>query len=343
MIGKNYLRLFLIAHLVSPLTYLISPRAFSYESVGAPNHGVTAFNEGRYQEAEVYFVKQLEDSAHKNDSLIYLSRIAMETGKAAESTDYIEEALKLPPTDIDEIILSGDVYCNQATQSSVFSALKLAKKCIAQYETAVRIAPDNPNALLSAARYYFEAPVIAGGSTKKGEAFLTHLSDVSPEDANIYRVFLLDTNGDTEAALKLADELRKTEISSTRNQYELARFYRDKTLYGKAAPLFESVQSQPLSAQNKWYINDSLLQLGEILLAEKRDLLKSIELIERYKERNDNPHDKHYFWSTWSLAQAYKASGNLDRYNQLVKQIQSENYKKDVDFAKRFEAGIKTN
>ena len=64
---------------------------------------------------------------------------------------------------------------------------------------------------------------------------------------------------------------------------------------------------------------------------------------EEYKQKNSNPHDQHYFWSSWSLAQAYKTNGNQDKYAQLVKHIQTQDYKKNPEFAKRFEAGIKTN
>lgn len=309
--------------------------------IGSP--GVVAYNEGRYQEATEYFAKQLQDYERKNESLIYLSRIALETGDAQTAADNIEEALALIPTDADEIVLSGDIYCNQAQQSSMFSALGLAKKCIAQYELAIKNSPDDADALLSAIRFYLEAPGIAGGSTKKGKALLEQLSMVSPEHANTYRVFLLDNEGNTEAAMQLADELGKKEFHSAKNQYELARFYRDKTLYAKAKPLFESLLTKPITAKNKWYVNDSLLQVGEILLAENRDITRSIALLTEYKTKNTNSHDQHYFWSTWSLALAYKANGNQDKYAQLVKIIQSEDYEKNVDFAKRFEAGIREN
>jgi len=309
--------------------------------IGSP--GVVAYKEGRYQEATEYFVKQLQDYERKNESLIYLSRIALETGDVQTAADNIEEALALTPTDADEIVLSGDIYCSQAQQSSMFSALGLAKKCIAQYEAAIKHSPDDADALLSAVRFYLEAPGVAGGSTKKGKELLEHLSVVSPEHASTYRVFLLDNKGKTEAAMQLADELSKKEFHSAKSQYELARFYRDKTLYVKARPLFESLLTKPITAQNKWYINDSLLQVGEILLTENRDITRSIALLTEYKTKNTNVHDQHYFWSTWSLAQAYKANGNQDKYVQLVKQIQSEDYEKNADFAKRFEAGIKEN
>lgn len=343
--NRNGLHTFFIATWALFSSVLDSPCALADEShtQAQDNKGAVAYEQGHYQDAESYFLQQLKNPTNKNESLIYLGRIAMETGKASAAVGYIEEALKLAPTDADELVLSGDAYCSQAQQSSMFAALGLAKKCIAQYDAAVQLAPENANALLAAIRFYLEAPGIAGGSNKKGEDLLARLQVVSPEDANTYQVFLLDNKGEADAALKLADELGKKGFTSARNQYELAHFYRDKKRYTQAGPLFESLLSHPITPQNKWYINDSLLQLGEILLAENRDISRSIALMEQYKQNNNNPHDKHYLWSSWSLAQAYKMNGNKDKYALLVQQIQAEGYKKDADFAKRFEAGIKAN
>ncbi|MFC3114675.1 tetratricopeptide repeat protein [Cellvibrio fontiphilus] len=254
-----------------------------------------------------------------------------------------ETALKPPPTSAEELILSGDAYCNQAQQASMFSALALAKKCIAQYEAAVEQFPDNADALVAAMRFYFEAPGFAGGSSKKGRELLARLDKISAEDANTYRVFLHEKEGDPAGAMALADKLSQQPFASARNHYELARFYRDKQQLAKAKPLFEALRNQPVTAANQWYVNDSLLQLGEIILAEKQDVNASIALIEEYKRKNTDPQDQHYFWSTWSLAKAYKAKGNTEKYTQLVQQIQAEDYQANAEFAKRFEAGIKSN
>lgn len=265
---------------------------------------------------------------------------------AISSSYYVladETEVNPPSMTAEELISLGDAYCNQAQQASMFSALGLAKKCIAQYETAVQQFPDNANALVAAMRFYFEAPGVAGGSSKKGRELLAKLDEVSAEDANTYRIFLREKEGDSAGAMALADKLSQQRLESARNHYELARFYRDKQLLAKAKPLFEALRNKPVTAENQWYVNDSLLQLGEILLAEKQDISQSIALIEEYKTKNTDPNDQHYFWSTWSLAQAYKAKGDTDKYAQLVQQIQAEDYAKNTEFAKRFEAGIKSN
>jgi len=338
-VGHRFVASMLLVAICNPLYALANTSA----TLTTDNPGIVAFVEGRYPAAKDYFAEQLLKPAQKNDALIYLSRIAVDTGDIETAVEHIEAALTLEPNTAEEIVLAGDIYCNQAQQSSMFSALGLAKKCIAQYDAAVKTFPDDTNAIVAAMRFYLEAPGFAGGSSKKGKALLAGLDKLSPESANTYRVFLLEKEGKKDAAIALADELSQQEFQSARNHYELARFYREKQLYAKAKPLFESLLLRPATVQDKWYVNDSLLQAGEILLAQQQNIERSIALLEEYKSKNSNPHDQHYFWSTWSLAQAYKANGNKDKYLQLVNQIQAEDYKKNTDFAKRFDAGIKTH
>ena len=306
------------------------------------NPGIVALYEARYDDAKNAFLAQLKDPASKNEALIYLSKIAMVQDDAEAAVEYIEQALALKPTNADEVALSGDAYCNLAQQSSMFAALKLAKKCIAQYEAAIALDEGHINALASAARFHQTAPGIAGGSSKKGEVLLEHLSTLSPEDANTLKVNLLNTEGDSETALRLADKLKEDKFTSAKNQYEIARFYRDKKRYRDARSLFETMSMHSITIDSKWYIDDSLLQLGELLLLENTDIPKSIALLEEYKQKNRNPFDVHYFWSSWSLAKAYHAAGEPEKYKDLVAKIRSEDYKRDKPFAKEFEAETKS-
>lgn len=304
------------------------------------NPGIQALSEGKLKDAEYYFKSTINNPSLRNDALVGLSRVYLAKGDADAAATNIEQALLLEPTAADELLLSGDIYCNQAQKSSVFSALKLAKKCIAQYEAAISNEPNNTDAIGTALRFHMEAPSIAGGSEKRGKELLEKLKTVSPESASTYKIISLEKSGDTAAALKLADELAKTEFQSAQNLYEVAHFYREKKYYAQAKPLFENLISRPMTIKNQWFVNDGLLQLGEILLIENKDLNRSIELLEKRKQKNTNPGDKHYFWSDWSLAKAYKAAGKKDKYDELVKKIKSEDYKKSSAFAKEFEAAI---
>jgi tetratricopeptide (TPR) repeat protein len=339
---KKTLRIACAKNILLQFFILSCGYAFAVDSQQAEvvNDGVAAFNEGHYQDAEHYFLTRLKEPGFKNEALIYLSRIDVEKGNTENAVKYIEQALLIEPTNVEELILSGDIYCAHAQKSSMFTALKMAKKCIGQYDAAVNADSENVTALFMATRYYLGAPSIAGGSTTKGNEYLARLSLLSPELADTYRVQLHEREGRAKDALVLADELSKKGFKSAENQYEIAKYYRDKKLYSKAKALFEPLLAWKKTQKNKWCINDSLLQLGEILIIEGTDIKQGITLIENYKKVNNNPSDVHYFWSTWSLAKGYKAIGEKNKYDELVKKIKSEDYKKNSDFVKEFESSI---
>lgn len=329
-----------LSMLMTAIVSLSSSLVMADQSEVQADEGLSALYQREYDVAEKYFLKKIEESSSNNHALMYLSFTYMTTRKTEQAVDYIEKALAITPNSVEELILSGDVYCNHAQNSSMFSALKMAKKCIAQYDSAVKQDGKSVDALVSAMQFYLTVPSLAGGSTEKGNALLETLKTLSPEHATTYQVAELDRAKKTDAALALADDLIKKDFSSAINQYLIAHFYRDKKQYDKALPLFASINKFPETLKNRWFIDDSLLQQGEILMIDNRDLPQAIKLIEEYKDKNRNPGDIHYFWSSWSLAKAYKAAGNGAKYDQLVSQIKSEDYKRDKAFANEFEDAI---
>lgn len=325
-------RLLITAHLFC--LFIMSLCAGAVET---KSPGMIAMNEGRYNDAYQYFSSQLSPPGNKNSALFYLAQLSLTKGDTGTAQQQIESALELLPNDSEEYRLAGDIYCNIGQQSSMFQALKLAKKCIASYETAIEKDSQNVKALGSATAFLYEAPGIAGGNRKKAEHYLTLLTQASPEHADTYKVNLYNRDGKSYEALTLAKSLVEKGIHGLENQYTIARFYRDSGNLTQAKPLFKSLAESQYGYDNRWYVIDSVLQVGEIYLREGKDINKSIEYIERYKAMNNNPQDTHYFWSSWSLAKAYFAGGNTQKFTELVNQIKSEKYKDNKPFLQQFE------
>lgn len=309
----------------------------------AIDDGTQSFYDGDYQQAEAYFRGNLSNAEMRDEALIYLGRIALETGDFGQAVEHIEKVLEGSPRNIEAVILSADIYCEKAQNSSIFNALRIARKCIGQYETAIDMDNKNIEALVSATRFHLHAPSVAGGSTRKGREFLEELTTASPEHAATVTIGWHEEDGERDAAMEIADQLVDKGFQFPKNQYEVARYYKDVNAYDKARPLFEDLSNREKTRDTQWIVNDSLLQLGEIHIAEDGDMMKAIELIEAYKRVNSNPHDAHYFWSTWRLAQAYKAIGQKEKYQALVDNIQSQEYSRDKSFAKAFESDLKKN
>src|SRR5690606_27257873 len=162
----------------------------------------------------------------------------------------------------------------------------------------------------------------------------------SPEHCIAVNIDWHEKEEGREAALKLADQLAAKGFQFPQNQYDLAKYYKHVKAYDKALPLFENLSTREKTYQSQWVINDSLLQAGEIHIEKGENIAKGIKLIEAYKQVNNNPHDVHYFWSTWSLAKGYKAIGQHDNEHARVSEIQADDYTRDEAFAKEVKAAI---
>ncbi len=321
---------------------LMTTAAFAATETTVENEGIDAFYNGQYEQAETVFLTKLDDPDLNVEALMYLSRIALATGDFDKATERIEQAMKASPDSTQAVILSADIYCRHAQNLPTFRALRAARRCISQYESAIERDNDNIRALMSAARYHLHAPTVAGGSSRKARELISQLTRISPEHGLAIKIAWHEIiEGDREAAIKLADQLSEEGIQFAQNQYDIAMYYRNVKAYDKALALFEDLSSHERTHQNQWIINDSLLQAGEIHIEIGENIARGIELIEAYKRANNNPYDVHYFWSTWSLAKGYKAIGEHDKYRALVDDILAQEYSRDREFSKVFEADIK--
>lgn len=124
-----YFRFLIALQLLGLLTISLYVGASEPDNFDNPdNSGIAAMNEGRYDDAYQYFSSQRSQQDRKNSALFYLAQISLAKEDADTAKTHIESSLEILPNNSEEHKLAGDIYCNLAQQSSIFSALKLAKK-----------------------------------------------------------------------------------------------------------------------------------------------------------------------------------------------------------------------
>ncbi len=77
----------------------------------------------------------------------------------------------------------GRSYGEKAEHSGLLAAVKLAKRVREEFETAVRLDPNNVEARADLAEFYMEAPAIMGGGRDKAEAQAQQLAIADPVKA----------------------------------------------------------------------------------------------------------------------------------------------------------------
>ncbi|HRE83937.1 MAG TPA: tetratricopeptide repeat protein [Opitutaceae bacterium] len=144
-------------------SFFLGPALFASEF----DQALFLYKEKRFGEAQPIFEK-LDAADPNNPRLVfYLGALALRRGDFEESAKMLERASQLDPRSGHYQNELGDAYGLWAQRAPLLSKLGLAKKCLAAYERAVELDPDNIEYRLSLMTYYVEAPRFAGGNMDK--------------------------------------------------------------------------------------------------------------------------------------------------------------------------------
>ena len=151
-----------------------------------------------YSEARTCFARLAV--AHTNDPALdfYLGRLALWFDDAHEALAYLERAARNSPQDARIQNALGDAYGLMAQQAGLLAKLAWAKRCLAAYQHAIQLAPDNVAYRWSLVGYYCMAPFIAGGGHDKAfaEAAAIRKLDLASGRIAFATLFLAENNND---------------------------------------------------------------------------------------------------------------------------------------------------
>ncbi len=323
----------------------MSSVALFYSPHTAANSAAAALNANRLDEARALFLQQLQNPNTSSFALTHLGEVEIHSENYDQAVDYLQRAVAATPSSSKNYFLLGTAYCQQAQKVALFSALGLAKKCIANLEKAHSLDPKNTQVLQALVAFHSDAPSIAGGSSEKLSHYSAALNSIAPDIMQIHTIKALEKDKKHAEAIKLALVLKHKENFPISIHYSLARYFKSKNTYSEAEELLERLIKTPVTEQTSFderrEIEDAHLQLAEVLLARQQQLDRAALLIKEFQQKNNNPNDKHYLWSFWSLAKIYKAGGQTDKYTATVNHIKTLNYKKNKHFTKEFEEALK--
>lgn len=117
----------------------------------------------------------------------------------------------------------GDAYGLAAQKASMFSKLGFAKKCIAAYDRAVSLAPDNVEYRKSRYEFYRAAPSMAGGGMDKAVAEIAEIEKRDPVQGAGLRADLKLKENKPDEAFAILDGLREKFPDSKVLRFQLGR------------------------------------------------------------------------------------------------------------------------
>ena len=103
---------------------------------------------------------------------------ALKAQKWEEAVEAGQKAVRDAPESSTAHRLLGQALGQKAIRASLFSQIGLAKKCRAEFETAVALDPTDPEARVDLVTYYANAPGFLGGSLNKAREQVRILNDL---------------------------------------------------------------------------------------------------------------------------------------------------------------------
>jgi tetratricopeptide (TPR) repeat protein len=128
---------------------------------------VSLYEGGKYLQASQAFSRICPASAHCGPARIWLGRSFLKLRRWNDAVDQMEEAVKEGPDSSEAHLWLGRAYGMKAADSFFLTALGLAKKVAREFETAIRLNPENVDARFDLLEFCIEAPSMVGGGKDK--------------------------------------------------------------------------------------------------------------------------------------------------------------------------------
>jgi cytochrome c-type biogenesis protein CcmH/NrfG len=254
----------------SLLFFLTAALSFA---AGAPAGDLLA--QGRVDDAVASLQSRIAANPNEADSYNLLCRAYQTVSNWDAAIASCQKAVALNPQSSEYHLWLGRVYGGKAEHASFFSAASLAKKVRDEFETAVRLDPNNKEARADLADFYVEAPGMVGGGKDKAEKQAIEMGALDPSQASLIRAHLAEKNNDFAGAeAQYRDAIR---ISDGRPGpwMSLAQFYRRRNQFNEMQAAIQHAVSAPDSQH-------VLVPAAETLVRAKTNLPLAATLLNRY-------------------------------------------------------------
>jgi tetratricopeptide (TPR) repeat protein len=195
--------------------------------------------QGRVDEAAAALHELL--ATQPDDAIAHqlLCRVYYAQDMADPAIQECELAVARAPSSSDNQIWLGRAYGFKASHANPISALSLAIKVRVAFERAVKLDPQNVQAMNDLGEYYVAAPSLIGGGLDKAQALAARMQPNFPSQAHRLLALIAEKQKDTATAE--AEFISAVAAGKTPEAYvDLGHFYQRQHQLDK---MFEALQS----------------------------------------------------------------------------------------------------
>lgn len=250
--------------------------AASAAIAGADETAPALLASGRVDEAIVALHGQINLSPNDAVAQNLLCRAYFTLGQWERGISACEKAVALAPDNGQYHLWLGRIYGEKADKASFLTAAGLAGKVRTEFETAVKLIPNNVDARSDLAEFYLEAPGIVGGGRDKAMQQVTPLAQLDPARAHWITARIAEKKKDLATAEAEYRAAIDTSHGSASAWLNLGLFYRHRERYDDMEQALTHVRPAPLDRP------DALVDAAEILIHSQRNLPEAVELLRAY-------------------------------------------------------------
>jgi cytochrome c-type biogenesis protein CcmH/NrfG len=235
---------------------------------------------GRVDDAISTLQQKISGSPNDADSYNLLCRAYFALGSWDPGVSACEKAVALAPNNSEYHLWLGRIYGEKADASSFFTAAGLAKKVRTEFETAVRLKPDDVGARTDLAEFYLEAPGIVGGGRDKAEAQAQTLSTMDAAKAHWVIARIAEKKKDMAAAEREYRASIESSHGSAESWLDLAIFFRHANRFDDMEDAIRHASTAPMKQPVV------LVDSAETLIRAERNYPMAVQLLRRYLDSN---------------------------------------------------------
>jgi len=278
---------------------------FSSAALAAADDSATALlAAGRADDAITTLHSKINSSPNDAEAYNLLCRAYFSMGDWDHGISACEKAVALEPNNSRYHMWLGRIYGEKADGSNFFSAASLAGKVRTEFETAVRLDPNNVDARSDLGEFYLEAPGIVGGGRDKAEAQVQVLAALDPAKADYLKGRIAEKKKDVVTAEREYRAAIEAGHGSALTWFNLALFFRHQQRWNDMEDAIQRAVSAQLDRP------EIIMESGEVLLRSGRNVQAAAQYLRRYLALNSKVEEAPAFKAHYLLGTALEKQGD---------------------------------
>lgn len=299
-----------------------------YAQKEALKQAQTLFDNNQYQEVVILLESKRTNFPKSKDILTLLGNSYLKTNQYDEAIDVFSALVELNKESGNNFYLLGEANLQALMNNSNFFKMgPYASATKSALQKALELKPEHIEARIQLSNYYLNAPMIAGGSTKKAKKHAEILKKYNPLKGRLLLASIHIKKGDYTDAEKIYLDMLNEGIEHNKTYYLLSLVKFNMKDYKASMDYAEqSIESFPE------YIT-SYYQFGKSSFYANLETDKALKRLQFYIDSEKEPSNPRNHWAYLRMGEIYRSQG--DKTAAKVALEKALKLKPDFDAAKK--------